>query len=764
MKSADRQPPPRRWLWRWRRWLPWRLIVSQLAHEEGFLDPFTVLARVRRFAQPTEVDVPTELLRAGTVMHARGLMNSQAIQHNLDWLWPYWAVRQFSPHDDAFIPWAFSVAHINLTHRNWTALGLPDLAVYPLVDPRGLLTPLLDGWSLDCWIVTADGRWLVPARLPSVEQRLDWEGDLAVTTRAEAGALALTTQAAVPMPEHGRAFCRLRVEARSDAAAWLVVSLRPYNPEGVSFIHDIAVHPDRRGWQVNRDHAVRFDAEPQRLLSSQYRDGDVSLRLPRASDGAEPAACDVGMATAAALFPLTPGQARAVTVEVPLEPPRKGPPMSAATWADSLRGHAALEVPDARTRFLYDAAVRTLVLHSPGEVFPGPYTYRRFWFRDAAFILHALTILGLTQRAERALDQFPARQLPNGYFLSQDGEWDANGQALWILREFCRLAGRPMKPAWRHAIERGARWIGRKRLPETGDPRHAGLLPAGFSAEHLGPSDFYYWDDFWGVAGLRAAADAAEESGEGAQAEAWRREADGLLRCIHRSLQAACVRLGRDAMPASPTRRLDAGAIGSLVAGYPLQLVPPDDSRLAGTVEFLLQRCFVQGGFFQTMSHAGINQYLTLHVAQVLLRAGDARCLALTQRMADLASPTGQWPEAIHPRTGGGCMGDGQHVWAAAEWALMLRNAFVREEGERLVLASGLPPAWLEQPLRFGPTLTRHGPITVEIEPSRAGGLRVGWRGQWRGQPPAIDVRLLGHGAVQATPGQDAVELKALAA
>lgn len=53
--------------------------------------------------------------------------------------------------------------------------------------------------------------------------------------------------------------------------------------------------------------------------------------------------------------------------------------------------------------------------------------------------------------------------------------------------------------------------------------------------------------------------------------------------------------------------------------------------------------------------------------------------------VAKLASPMGQWPESIHPRTCGGCMGDGQHVWAAAEWVLMIRNCFIREEKEPII-------------------------------------------------------------------------------
>jgi hypothetical protein len=69
----------------------------------------------------------------------------------------------------------------------------------------------------------------------------------------------------------------------------------------------------------------------------------------------------------------------------------------------------------------------------------------------------------------------------------------------------------------------------------------------------------------------------------------------------------------------------------------------------------------------------------------------------LMRRVADLASPTGQWPEAIHPRTLGGCMGDGQHGWAAGEWIMMIRNCFVRrrtEPGHRLRHPSGMAGGW----------------------------------------------------------------------
>jgi hypothetical protein len=226
--------------------------------------------------------------------------------------------------------------------------------------------------------------------------------------------------------------------------------------------------------------------------------------------------------------------------------------------------------------------------------------------------------------------------------------------------------------------------------------RHQGLLPAGFSAEHLGPNDYYYWDDFWGLAGLRVAAAMMKQFGRAKTGEEMDREAGDFEYSILRSLNAAVEETPSSAIPASPYRRMDAGAVGSMVADYPLQLFEPGDSRIMATCEWLMEHCFYGNGFFQEMIHSGINCYLTLALAQTLLRAGDARFRKLIEAMGDLASSTGQWPEAVHPFSGGGCMGDGQHGWAAAEWVLMIRNLFVREEGKKLILGSGVFPRWLE--------------------------------------------------------------------
>jgi hypothetical protein len=172
----------------------------------------------------------------------------------------------------------------------------------------------------------------------------------------------------------------------------------------------------------------------------------------------------------------------------------------------------------------------------------------------------------------------------------------------------------------------------------------------------------------------------------------------------------------------------------------------------------------VRGGLFHDMSHSGINPYLSLHLAQVLLRAGEPRFEGLVEAVGALASATGQWPEAIHPATGGGCMGDGQHVWAAAEWLVMLRNRFVREEGRALVLGSGLSAGWLrrEAALSLAPAPTAFGPVSLEVEPSRRR-LRLRCRAAWHGEAPLLQIRVPGFEEVDAvsTEGEATVEVRA---
>ncbi len=744
----------------WKNGSLWTFILRRLAKAQGYLDPVSVFSSLQHFSKPSEVWVPTELLRSGAILQARGLVNSQAIQHNLDWVWPFWVKHQFDPQDRAFIPRSFGISHINLTYRNWTALGVPDFTDFPLVDPRGLVTPFWDGWSIDAWIMAENYPSLFPSQSPQVAQAVDCKETFAVSTATKVEHAALQSYARVKI-EQGVPTCEIIFSAETLYKAWLIICVRPYNPEGVSFIHDITCLPDTPGWQVNKEKNVYLQSKPSRYIFSTYNLGDISQQIPlyyKNTTHEEGIHCPVGMASGAAVYEIEPLRPKEVCVKIPLT---KAKVDITSGWSEHLQGHCQLRIPDKLFQFLYETSLRTLILHSPGDIYPGPFTYKRFWFRDAAFILNAMINVGLLKNVEKIIDRFPSRQTKSGYFMSQDGEWDSNGQVLWVIQRYAACTQKSIKPEWIKSIVRGAQWIQKKRLlPKTNAP-HAGLLPAGFSAEHFGPNDYYYWDDFWGVSGLNSAAllMAGHDPALAVQFKSW---ADDLSQCLEESLELVKIRLNDPAIPASPYRRMDAGAIGILVAAYPLQLYFPRDSRMRATVDFLLKKCFLDGAFYHEISHSGINVYLTLHVAQVLLRDGDPRFFAPIRAVAELATSTGQWPEAIHPQTKGGCMGDGQHIWATAEWVCMVRNMFVREEEEAktVILCSGIPEEWLEkkETLYFGFTLTMFGKVAVTLS-HEEDSIKISWEAQWHGQAPRIEVALPGYPKQTASGGATWVDI-----
>ncbi|HET8701185.1 MAG TPA: hypothetical protein VFL97_05920, partial [Nitrococcus sp.] len=241
---------------RWN-WLLWKFLLRRAARVHGFLDPVALLARLQRFAQPSEVHEPLELLRAGFAFHARGLINARVIQHNLDWIWPYWIERQFDPYDASFLPRAFSITHVNLTHRNWTALGVPSCSELPIVDPRGLVTPFLDGWSLDAWVLGSDGGALYPSRTESCSQRLELADGLTIITESHSGGLRLSGELTVVELE-GIPTLRARYTGFATAGGILAIALRPYNPEGISFLHRLALTESHDSWLIEGRPAVHF--------------------------------------------------------------------------------------------------------------------------------------------------------------------------------------------------------------------------------------------------------------------------------------------------------------------------------------------------------------------------------------------------------------------------------------------------------------------------------------------------------------------------
>src|SRR5437588_8474880 len=254
------------------------------------------LSTFQRLGENVEVQLPGELLPIGARTVFRAIRTRAAAQLGVDWVWPYWLDRQLDPRARAFVPRGHLPVLTNVTHRNWTAVGNIGSPWEAIVDPRGLVTPWYDGWSLDWWI-GADDRWHVPSREAGVRQRLVDASPVVETAMTIPGGDAIQRVYAVADDD----LVIVEIENASPAPFVAAFGVRPYNPEGLAVIERIDLHDQTV--TVDGRPALVLPRAPARAAGSTFHDGDSADIVFRGDADVlpRPLRCDAGLAQAAFL-------------------------------------------------------------------------------------------------------------------------------------------------------------------------------------------------------------------------------------------------------------------------------------------------------------------------------------------------------------------------------------------------------------------------------------------------------------------------------
>jgi hypothetical protein len=177
--------------------------------------------------------------------------------------------------------------------------------------------------------------------------------------------------------------------------------------------------------------------------------------------------------------------------------------------------------------------------------------------------------------------------------------------------------------------------------------------------------------------------------------------------------------------------------VGSLVGWFPLDCLPNsrEEPFARATLDALEAAHFHDGALFVNTGHSGWGTYLNMRVAGCGIRLGMEGGWRMMRWLLDHASPTYNWPEAIHPHSKGGSAGDGHHGWASAEWLLLVRAMLFDDSRAGLLeLTPCLPPEWVETAGRLAveraPTV--FGALSYAVEWDAGGGnirleLSPGW-------------------------------------
>jgi hypothetical protein len=431
----------------------------------------------------------------------------------------------------------------------------------------------------------------------------------------------------------------------------------------------------------------------------------------------------------------------------PAEPPlarrmaRERPERSAASeartrWRGWISRAALPETPDA----LVDAALRaslvTLVLcheRRDGEWIPigNPFQYRDTWLRDGAQTIRALAVAGLTDLARSDAWSLRGYHLPCGAFISQIGQLDGTGQALWAMGQ---AAACPPSPEFARRVlpfaADGLRWIARQRaLTRAANAPWSGLLPYADPRDNELVRAQLVGNDAWALTGVHAVASLARIAGDSVVARAADDAGGDYRATIVRSLArgrfadvpASWQGVGRD--------------WGNACLGYPARALAPDDLRLAA-----LARRMRRGGDAGTLPCYGsadtLHTYLAADLAECALLADrPAEARAFLGALLAHASSTLGFAETFSRRDGGFGANLPPHATTAARLVQLVRDMVVCDVRDSLELGLGAAEPWWNA-TRVTRAPTRFGTVDVALLRPAADLIEARW------SPVSVPVRV----------------------
>ncbi|QIF04318.1 discoidin domain-containing protein [Roseimicrobium sp. ORNL1] len=629
----------------------------------------------------------------------------------------------------------------------WTPIGSPEGRRRALINEEGMVETDEAGFSLEPFILVKGGMisWADADTTPSIAEDGAPVPSVAWTARC------MRLEIHPWVDGHGESLT-LHVTYRLECddpkpGIRLVVAVRPFqvNPPWQAFRNLGGMSPiyevDCTGGEMRVDGKVlTCTPSPAGMGAASFEEGGVTSFLLSGALPPRRLACDEGGHIGGAMvWDLAPGaEVLEATVSFPYfekanATGEQAHSQALADWGQTL-GKVRWQVPDC-ARPVFDCfrttAGHILINRDGPAIQPGPRRYTRSWVRDCVIMGAALAKGGLPQSLRIFLDWYAPFQREDGFVpcvVDRDGvdwlvEHDSHGQFLWGLREDYRNAADPafLERMLPH-IHKAADYLITLRAQRMTDQYRSGelaacygLLPESASHEgYLAHPVHSYWDDFWGVRGLQAAADLAEHAGKSADAARWRSEASAFQDDISRSLQKVIAEKNLAYIPGSVEwADFDPTATSNAIAMLDFADVLPREPLHAMLDTYL-------DGFHR--KHRGEmpwNNYTAYEIriigAFVRLGRRDEANELLSFFLSDRRPREwNQWPEITwrDPRSPGH-LGDVPHTWIAAEYLLAVASmvASEREATDSLVLAAGMPWSWISKedgfavrglPTRFG--------------------------------------------------------------
>ena len=569
------------------------------------------------------------------------------------------------------------------------------------------------------------------------------EGDLPIPTvgRSSGGVTLETTAVAAGNAPDSVVLTRYRVSntSRAKKSLRLYLAIRPLQvnppsqflntPGGVTRVRSIS--RDAESIVVD-GRSIRTFPAPESFGASAFDGGDVTEYLRRGVVPPSSSVTDPLAHASAALawdLELAPGGARSFDLVVPFRPGRaatldhdtfdRSLAEASRSWREKL-DRVAIRVPASEPvaqdllRTMRSQIAYILINRDGPAIQPGSRSYERSWIRDGSLTSAALLRVGHADVVREFAAWFAPYQFDDGKVpccVDARGsdpvpENDSHGELLYLIAEYGRYTGdrELLEKLWPN-VEKAVAYIDRLRRQRMTDEYRTeakraffGLLPESISHEGYSSKPVHsYWDDFFGVRGLKDSVEIANMLGKKDAArrfaEISRSFENDVLASVQRTIAAhklanipASVEYA-DFDPTSTTTALDP-------AGE-LERLPRKE--LLGTFE----RYYAE--FRRRRSSTDWDGYTPYEIRNVgaFVRLGWVdRAHELLQWFFTYRRPAAwnQWAEGVRREVRKpGFVGDMPHTWVGSDYIRSFLDffAYERESDRSFVLAAGIPERWL---------------------------------------------------------------------
>ncbi|MCP4050778.1 MAG: hypothetical protein GY730_08750 [bacterium] len=665
----------------------------------------------------------------------QGILNNKVIPYHLDRVWPFWVYKQFSPKSASYSVNAFPMAAINMTYRNWVTLGLPGSDDKVTVDPRGLITPFRDGWSLDFWI--ADSIRLVSSAHLKKVQQIIVKDNAILQTECAFEKLRVVSEVFFQLDKSANGFVFNKVIIENTAVEDITISfffsIRPYNPEGLVPIEEI-VYLTSGSFIIDNRLGLVLDQKPDNIVCVSFKDGDVSEHY-KEWELVLKTRCKDNLASAFVEYKLhlKGGEKKILSVKCPTSTKSKlrnifqtslpaykrnslvknvsyikslnydqEKEKVSSFWQDKIYSLCSINIPDKGMQYLFNKNIIHLQNFLAVEkIYAGGFSYREYWVTEAVYMILALHRTGDFQAAEKYINCLPGlRDLKTkSFILNKDAcQLEYSGQYIFLIYDHYRFTGNvEILEENFNKIVYLVKMIKNSRIKDKRVPELNGLLPKTESFNQTGIKDHYMWDNYWALAGIESAVEIAKVLEKTKFKHQWHYLKEEYMETINLFIKNLSDKLKVPPfIPVSFNRHYDAGLVHSLSAIYPLGIYGADEELITNTLNIIEKKYMLKDMFFNYTGHAGISITYTLWLAQVYLARKDTRAFEIIKYLVERENGVCNFPETIHPLTGGGSAGDGHSGMATAEYINFVRNVFFVEEGRFLHLMPFIPIEWLD--------------------------------------------------------------------